>query len=77
MIVYADRTRVPLRGDGVPIPNAAWRRALNTRLLHDDGSDAGEGRPCLGNFRLLQESRETFFLETTGPTPLPGEPYPR
>jgi len=74
MIVYADRSRVPRRADGVLLPTAAYRRALNTRLLHDDGSDAGEDLTCLGNFRLLTESTETFFLETAGPTPLPGAP---
>ncbi len=74
MIVYADTSRVPHRGDGVPLPTAAYRRALNTRLLHDDGSDAGENLPCLGNFRLLQESHESFYLATAGPDPLPGAP---
>lgn len=74
MIVYADSTRVPRRADGMALPTAAWRRALNTRLLHDDGSDAGDDLPCLRNFRLLVDSREDFFLETAGPFPLPGAP---
>ncbi len=74
MIVYADPSQVPRRADGVPLPTAAFRRALNARLLHDDASDAGADLPCLGNFRLLTESTETFFLETAGATPLPGAP---
>jgi len=74
MMLYADEKMVPRRADGVSLPTASWRRALNTRLLHDDASDAGEGLPCLGHFRLLVESGETWFPETAGPHALPGEP---
>ena len=74
LIVYADPAWVPVRGDGVYLPTRRFRQALNTRLLQDDGSEAGEGLPCLGQFRLLHESDEVFLPQSAGPYALPAAP---
>jgi asparagine N-glycosylation enzyme membrane subunit Stt3 len=74
LIVYAGPDWVPLREDGVYLPTRRFREALNTRLLHDDGSEAGDGLPCAGRLRLLDESDETIFPQTAGAHALPGAP---